>query len=308
LQNPAAEPSVSTAQPIATPRDYFDLLKPRVMSLVIFTAFVGMMMAPAPMNPILAGVALLAIAVGAGASGALNMWYDADIDAQMQRTRRRPIPAGKVHGAEAAAFGGFLAALSVALLALAANYMAAGLLAFTIFFYAVIYSMWLKRATPQNIVIGGAAGALPPVVGWAAVTGGTAPEPWVLFTIIFLWTPPHFWALSLFAETDYERVGIPMMPNVAGKQSTRRQIFGYSLLLVAAGVSPAFLGMTTPIYGAIAAILGVEFIRRAWHVLAVPREGGIHRPDRALFRFSIQYLFLIFAALFLESIWGRLHG
>ncbi len=308
MQNPAATPAISTARPVATPRDYFDLLKPRVMSLVIFTAFVGMMMAPAPMNPVLAGVALLAIAVGAGASGALNMWYDADIDAQMQRTRRRPIPAGKVDGAEAAAFGGFLAALSVALLALATNYIAAGLLASTIFFYAVIYSMWLKRATPQNIVIGGAAGALPPVVGWAAVTGGTALEPWVLFTIIFLWTPPHFWALSLFAETDYERVGIPMMPNVAGERSTRRQIFGYSLLLAAAGVSPAFLGMTTPIYGAIAVILGIEFIRRAWHVLIVPEGGSTHRSDRALFRFSIQYLFLIFAALFLESLWGRLHG
>lgn len=291
---------------LAGPRDYYQLMKPRVMYLVIFTAFVGMMMAPTPINPVLALVALLAIAVGAGASGALNMWYDADIDAQMKRTARRPIPAGKVPGPEAAAFGGFLSALSVALLALTTNYVAAGLLAFTIFFYVVIYSMWLKRATPQNIVIGGAAGALPPVVGWAAVTGSTPLEPWVLFGIIFLWTPPHFWALALFMESDYDRVGIPMMPNVAGERSTRRQIFGYAIVLGLCGVLPFFLGMTTPVYALIATGLGGVFIMHAFNVLRA--DEGDYTDARKLFKFSILYLFLLFGALGLESIWGRFSG
>ncbi|MHA7873710.1 MAG: heme o synthase, partial [Hyphococcus sp.] len=201
---------------LAGPRDYFDLLKPRVMSLVIFTALVGMVTAPASIHPALAAISLLSIAVGAGASGALNMWWDADIDAVMSRTAKRPIPAGRVPAPEAAAFGGFLSALSVALLALASNYLAAGLLAFTIFFYVVIYSMWLKQLTPQNIVIGGAAGALPPVVGWAAVTGDAPLEAWILFAVIFLWTPPHFWALALFKQGDYERAGVPMLPVVEG--------------------------------------------------------------------------------------------
>ncbi|MEL6791245.1 MAG: heme o synthase [Pseudomonadota bacterium] len=291
---------------LAGPRDYYELLKPRVMSLVIFTAFVGMMMAPMPINPALGAIALLAIAVGAGASGALNMWFDADIDRQMKRTAGRPIPAGAVPGAEAAAFGGFLSALSVALLALSTNYVAAALLAFTISFYVVIYSMWLKRATPQNIVIGGAAGALPPVVGWAAVTGTTPLEPWVLFSIIFLWTPPHFWALALFMESDYDRVGIPMMPNVAGERSTRQQIFGYALVLGIAGMLPFIVGMTTPVYAVIAAGLGAVFVQRSWAVL---RENeGTYDAARGLFRYSILYLFLLFGALGLESVWGRFYG
>ncbi len=288
---------------LAGPRDYYDLLKPRVMSLVIFTALVGMAAAPGALHPALAAIALLSIAVGAGASGALNMWWDADIDAVMARTAGRPIPAGRVPRAEAAAFGGFLSALSVALLFLASNPFAAGLLAFTIFFYVVIYSMWLKRATPQNIVIGGAAGALPPVVGWAAVTGTAPLEAWVLFTIIFLWTPPHFWALSLFRRSDYERAAVPMMPVARGEAETRRQIFGYSIVLALSGLAPFAIGMAGYLYLAAAAVLGAIFVRRAFSVL---RAGeGDYRAAKGLFGFSILYLFALFAAILIESLAGR---
>lgn len=287
---------------VAGPGDYFALLKPRVMSLVIFTALVGMLMAPGTLNPVLATISLLAIAIGAGASGALNMWWDADIDAVMARTVSRPIPAGRVPRAEAAAFGGFLSALSVALLALSSNYLAAALLAFTIFFYVVIYSMWLKRATPQNIVIGGAAGALPPVVGWAAA-GGSAPlEAWILFGVIFLWTPPHFWALSLYKRGDYERAGVPMMPVVKGEASTKRQIFAYALLLAASGVAPFFVGMAGYLYLVVSAALGAVFVWLSWRVLRTgEREYG---PAKKLFRFSLLYLFAIFAALLIETVVG----
>ena len=294
----------------AGPRDYFALLKPRVMSLVIFTALVGMVAAPGSIHPALGAISLLAIAVGAGASGALNMWWDADIDAVMSRTMKRPIPAGLVPKSEAAAFGGFLSALSVALLALASNYLAAGLLAFTIFFYVVIYSMWLKRLTPQNIVIGGAAGALPPVVGWAAVSGGAPLEAWVLFAIIFLWTPPHFWALALFKRGDYERAGIPMMPNVQGDQSTRRQIFAYSLILAPIGVAPFFIAMAGWLYLATAVVLGAGFIWLSWLVLRSKQtaEGAPdYTPAKKLFAFSIFYLFALFAAILIERLAG-LHG
>lgn len=290
---------------LAGARDYFALLKPRVMSLVIFTALVGMVLAPGTLHPVLAAVALFSIAVGAGASGALNMWWDADIDAIMSRTSKRPIPAGRVPSAEAAAFGGFLSALSVALLALASNYFAAGLLAFTIFFYVVIYSMWLKRSTPQNIVIGGAAGALPPVVGWAAVSGGAPLEPWVLFAVIFLWTPPHFWALALYKQGDYERAGVPMLPVVEGDRATRRQIFGYSIALALSGVAPYAIGMAGLIYLFVSALLGAMFVWLAWKVLHTDETN--HIPARQLFRFSIIYLFAIFATILLERMTG-LHG
>lgn len=287
---------------LAGPRDYYDLLKPRVMSLVIFTAFVGMAAAPGTLHPALAAISLLSIAVGAGASGALNMWWDADIDAVMARTAGRPIPGGRVPRAEAAAFGGFLSALSVALLFLASNALAAGLLAFTIFFYVVIYSMWLKRATPQNIVIGGAAGALPPVVGWAAVTGAAPLEAWVLFAVIFLWTPPHFWALSLYRRGDYERANIPMMPVVKGERSTRRQIFAYALVLVLAGLAPFAIGMAGYLYLGAALLLGGIFIQRAYNVLRA--EEGDYRSAKGLFGFSILYLFALFAAILIESLAG----
>src|SRR5262245_33850653 len=233
----------------ATAGDFFALLKPRVMSLVVFTAFVGLVASPVAVNPLVAGIAILAIAVGAGAAGALNMWYDADIDALMSRTAGRPIPTGRVQPGEALAFGLVLSGFSVATLGLLVNWVAAALLAFTIFFYAVVYTMWLKRTTPQNIVIGGAAGAFPPMIGWAAATGAVSFESVVLFLIIFLWTPPHFWALALFKSDDYGRAGIPMMPNVAGHDSTRRQIFAYALMVAPIGVLPWGLGYTSAAYG-----------------------------------------------------------
>lgn len=288
---------------LATPGDYFSLLKPRVMSLVIFTAFVGLVVAPSGADPFLGAISILAIAVGAGASGALNMWWDADIDAVMARTCERPIPAGRIPRAEAAAFGGFLSVLAIVLLGLAANYLAAGLLAFTIFFYVVIYSMFLKRSTPQNIVIGGAAGALPPVVGWAAATGSAPLEAWLLFLIIFLWTPPHFWALALYKQDDYTRAGVPMMPVVKGERSTRRQIFGYSVLLAAAGLAPFVIGMAGWIYLAVAAVLGATFVWRGFCVLR--ESGGAFREAKKLFGFSIIYLFSLFAALLVETAVGH---
>jgi protoheme IX farnesyltransferase len=290
---------------LAGARDYFALLKPRVMSLVIFTAFVGMIAAPGAIHPVLGAISLLAIAVGAGASGALNMWWDADIDAVMTRTLSRPIPAGRIPRAEAAAFGGFLSALSVALLALSANYVAAGLLAFTIFFYVVIYSMWLKRLTPQNIVIGGAAGALPPVVAWAAATGTAPLEAWTLFAVIFLWTPPHFWALALYKSEDYARAGIPMMPVIKGERSTRRQIFGYALILAAAGLSPYFAGLAGVLFLATALLMGAGFVALSWKVLGA-KEGDF-TSAKQLFGFSIVYLFALFAAILIEQLAG-LHG
>jgi len=245
---------------LAGPADYLALLKPRVMSLVVFTALTGMVMAPGGIHPVIGLAALLCIAVGAGASGALNMWYDADIDRIMRRTQGRPIPAGRVTEGEALAFGLTLAAFSVGVLSVLVNPVAGGLLAFTIFFYVVVYSMWLKRWTPQNIVIGGAAGAFPPVVAWASVTGSVGIESIVLFLIIFMWTPPHFWALAMFKSDDYARAGIPMLPVVAGLAETRRQILIYSLLLAPIGVLPAILGFASPLYGAAAAALGAVFL------------------------------------------------
>jgi len=290
----------------ATAGDYFALLKPRVMSLVVFTAFVGLVAAPVAINPLLAVIAILSIAIGAGASGALNMWYDADIDKVMTRTASRPIPAGRVRPGEALTFGLILSALSVMTLGVLVNWLSAGLLAFTIFFYAVIYTMWLKRWTPQNIVIGGAAGAIPPVIGWAAVTGSVSLESVILFLIIFLWTPPHFWALALFKSQDYERAGIPMLPNVAGEASTRRQIFAYALLLAPVGVAPWLLGYASIAYGIAAALLGAGFVWYAWKVLRMPDSDRVMRPAKALFGYSLLYLFAIFAVYLADSVVERM--
>lgn len=295
-ESPVANPA------LAGPRDYFDLLKPRVMSLVIFTAFVGLVIAPGTLHPALAAISILAIAVGAGASGALNMWWDADIDKVMSRTASRPIPSGRVRRAEAGAFGACLSALSVLLLLLASNYLAAGLLAFTIFFYAVVYSMYLKRATPQNIVIGGAAGAFPPVIGWAAATGTAPLEAWILFAIIFLWTPPHFWALALYKEGDYARAGIPMMPVVKGDRSTRNQIFAYSIVLAMIGLAPVALSMAGILYAMVASAFGLGFVYFAYHVLRGSPDD--HGPAKKLFGFSILYLFAVFLALLAETAFG----
>ncbi|MER8398497.1 heme o synthase [Mesorhizobium sp. M0306] len=289
----------------ATAGDFFALLKPRVMSLVVFTAFVGMVAAPVTINPLLAVIAILAIAIGAGASGALNMWYDADIDAVMTRTAGRPVPAGRIRPGEALSFGLVLSVLSVMTLGVLVNWLAASLLAFTIFFYAVIYTMWLKRWTPQNIVIGGAAGAVPPVIGWVAVTGSVSLESLVLFLIIFLWTPPHFWALALFKSEDYAKAGIPMMPNVAGQASTRRQIFGYALVLAPVGVLPWVLGFTTPAYGVVALLLGGGFVWYAWKVLQMADDDRAMKPAKALFGYSLLYLFAIFAAYLGDCVVAR---
>ena len=292
----------------ATASDFFALLKPRVMSLVVFTAFVGLVAAPATINPFLAVVAILAIAIGAGASGALNMWYDADIDAVMTRTADRPVPSGRVTPGEALAFGLVLSALSVMTLGVLVNWLSASLLAFTIFFYAVVYTIWLKRSTPQNIVIGGAARAFPPVIGWAAATGTVSLESVILFLIIFLWTPPHFWALALFKSGDYERAGVPMMPNVAGAASTRRQIFAYALLLAPVGVLPWYLGYAGAAYGAVAALLGAGFVWYSWKVLLMRDDDSAMKPAKALFAYSLLYLFAVFAAYLADSVAERALG
>ncbi len=281
--------------------DYVALLKPRVMSLVVFTALVGMVIAPGSINPVIGFASLLAIAVGAGAAGALNMWYDADIDAKMRRTLRRPVPAGRLAAEDALGFGLTLAVGAVTFLGLVANWLAAALLAFTIFFYVVVYTIWLKRTTPQNIVIGGAAGALPPVIGWAAATGDVSLASVVLFLIIFLWTPPHFWALSLYRADDYERAGVPMLPVVAGRVATRRQILIYSVVLALAGLAPVALGFAGIAYGVVAALGGAAFVALARRVYVAGDEAVNDRPARDLFSFSLLYLFLLFAVLLAEA-------
>jgi protoheme IX farnesyltransferase len=294
-----AEPSIAGAG------DYIALMKPRVMSLVVFTAFVGLMIAPGHLHPVIGLTALICIAVGAGAAGALNMWYDADIDERMTRTAARPIPSGRVAPGEALAFGLTLAVFAVVVLGLLVNVAAAALLALTIAFYVLVYTMWLKRATPQNIVIGGAAGALPPVIGWAAATGGLAIEPIVLFLIIFFWTPPHFWALSLYRTEDYARAGIPMLPVVAGEAETRRQILLYSLVLAPLGVAPWFLGYTGPLYAVVAIAAGAVIVALA---LRVRGEQSGHAASKQMFAFSILYLFLLFATLLVDWAAGGLFG
>jgi len=282
--------------------DYLALLKPRVMALVVFTAFTGLLLAPDPVAPLTGLASLLAIAAGAGASGALNMWYDADIDACMRRTRHRPLPSGRLRKGEALWFGLILAAVSVLGLGFFANWLAAALLGFTIFFYVAIYTMWLKRLTPQNIVIGGAAGALPPVVGFAAASGTVSAESLALFAIIFFWTPPHFWALALVKAEDYRLAGIPMLPNVKGPLATRRAILIYALIVAPLGLLPFFMGFASFAYGVSAAALGalmVLFAARVYHFRAEPKAS---RCALQLFGFSILYLFLLFAALAAERL------
>jgi protoheme IX farnesyltransferase len=284
--------------------DYVALMKPRVMFLVVFTALVGLVAAPGSIHPVLAIAALLCIAVGAGAAGALNMWYDADIDAAMARTAARPVPRGRVTPEEARSFGAVLAIGSVICLGLMANWVAAALLALTIGFYIFVYTMWLKRTTPQNIVIGGAAGAFPPMIGWAAATGGVSLEPFILFLIIFIWTPPHFWALALLRTRDYARAGVPMLPVVSGPDATRLQILIYSLILAPLGMVPAIIGLGGTLYAAAASVLGSLFVVLA---IACYREREGEEADRAaknLFAYSVLYLFLLFTVILVEQGFG----
>jgi len=332
--NPDAEATETVRH--ARWQDYFQLMKPRVMSLVVFTALTGLLAARTPIHPLLGAVAVFCIAVGAGASGALNMWYDADIDAKMRRTRGRPVPAGLVKGEEAATLGVVLSILSVMLMGVAINWLAAGLLAFTIVFYAVVYTMWLKRWTAQNIVIGGLAGALPPAIGWAAATGHAPLNAWLMVLIIFLWTPPHFWALSLYISTDYAKAGVPMLPVVKGAKETRKQVLLYSLILIPICVAPVFTGLGGWLYLAVSGLGGLVFLVLAWRVFAsnagdaadprpadrdlyeVKDEAPAAKSDandkkalaggaknaRNLFAFSILYLFALFAALLAEAVLG----
>jgi len=299
-----AELSAAAAEPsMASVGDYLALMKPRVMSLVIFTALVGLMVAPGHVHPVIGFTALLCIAVGAGAAAALNMWYDADIDAVMTRTARRPIPAGRIQPGEALGFGMTLAVGAVVTLGLLVNWVAAGLLAFTIFFYIVIYTMWLKRMTPQNIVIGGAAGAFPPMIGWAAATGGIGIESILLFLIIFVWTPPHFWALSLYRAGDYAKAGVPMLPVVAGPAETRRQILLYTLVLAPLGATPWLFGYAGAIYAATSLAAGAVMLGLAWRVRTGHGTAG-EPAARRLFAFSLLYLALLFAALLTDRFVG----
>jgi protoheme IX farnesyltransferase len=285
--------------------DFVVLMKPRVMSLVVFTALTGMVAAPGSIHPVLGVIAILAITIGAGAAGALNMWYDADIDRYMARTAARPIPRGLLTRDEALAFGSVLSVFSVLTLGVLVNWTAGGLLALTIVYYLFIYTIWLKRRTPQNIVIGGAAGSFPPMIGWAAVTGSISFESVVLFLIIFMWTPPHFWALSLYRMRDYERVGVPMLPVVSGMAETRRQIWLYSLALVTLAIVPAFIGLGGIAYAVVAAVSGGYFLYLAWRVRQVTEGREADQAARKLFGFSILYLFLLFAAMLVEHVVAR---
>ncbi|MBT3793508.1 MAG: protoheme IX farnesyltransferase [Rhodospirillales bacterium] len=280
--------------------DYVALLKPRVMSLVVFTGLAGLVLAPGNLHPVLALIALLCIAVGAGASGAINMWFDRDIDAGMTRTRERPIPAGRMAPGEALGFGITLAVGSVAIMGIGVNWVAAALLALTIGFYVFVYTMWLKRSTPQNIVIGGASGAFPPMIGWAAVTGDVTWMPVIMFSIIFLWTPPHFWALALYKADEYAKVGVPMLPVVAGPRATKRQMVFYSLLLVPVTILPWSLGYSGMLYGISASVLGLVFIVGAFRVMFASKDYS-DAAAKALFAYSILYLFLLFAVLMADG-------
>ncbi len=291
--------------------DYVLLLKPRVMSLVVFTAFVGLAVAPAGVHPVIGFAAILFIALGAGASGALNMWWDADIDAVMRRTRGRPVPAGRIEPGSALALGVGLSGLSVVMLGLTTNPVAAGLLAFTIFFYAVIYTMWLKRATPQNIVIGGAAGAFPPMIGWAAATGSVGLEAVLMFALIFFWTPPHFWALALFMKDDYSRAGVPMLTVTHGRRATRAQVLAYTVALAAVAAGAAALGLGGPVFLAAAVVLNALFLRGAWTIWRrdeAAAEADGYAAEKRFFRFSLLYLFLLFGALLADRALAALGG
>ena len=284
--------------------DYFSLLKPRVMSLVIFTALVGLLVAPVAVHPVVAFASILFIAVGAGASGALNMWWDADIDAVMRRTAGRPVPSGRIDADEALAIGLALSGLSVVMLALAANLVSAAFLAFTIFFYAVVYTMWLKRWTPQNIVIGGAAGALPPVIGWTVATGSVSIEPLLMFALIFMWTPPHFWALALFMKSDYQEANVPMLTVTHGQRATRNHILAYTALLTLFAAGLGFTGIGGPIYLTVALAVNAWFLKGAfdiWRRNEARAEVDGYKTEKSFFRFSLLHLFLHFGALLVES-------
>ncbi|MEP4978286.1 heme o synthase [Ascidiaceihabitans sp.] len=300
-QSQEAEPSL---------RDYYELMKPRVMQLVVFTAVVGLLAAPVSVHPVIGFASILFIAIGAGASGSLNMWWDADIDQVMKRTAKRPIPAGKVQPGEALNLGVALSGLAVMMLALSANLLAAGLLAFTIFFYVVVYSMWLKRATPQNIVIGGAAGAFPPVIGWVVATGSMAVEPWLMFALIFMWTPPHFWALALFMRSDYDDAGVPMLTVTHGRPSTRRHILAYTVLLAVLAVGTGFTSIGGLIYLLAAVILNALFLKGAydiWRRDEVIADQDDYAVEKKFFKLSLLYLFLHFGAILAEALlrpWG----
>jgi protoheme IX farnesyltransferase len=288
-------------------RDWIALLKPRVLTLVVFTGAIGLWVAPGHLNPVLAFTAILCITVAAGACGAINMWYDRDIDAIMRRTRNRPIPAGRIQPGPALGFGVTLAVGSVLVMGLAVNLPAALILALSICFYVFVYTVWLKRRTPQNIVIGGAAGAFPPVIGWAAVTGSVDLIPLVMFAIVFIWTPPHFWSLALWANDDYRRAGVPMLPVVAGAKETRRQILLYTLVLVPLSLVPFFVGFSGPLYGVGAGLLGAVFLERVYHVMTDPQdEAGVSltrdMPAKRAFKYSVLYLFALFGVLAIDRL------
>jgi protoheme IX farnesyltransferase len=307
VENGGAQAPPNVSADLSEVSDWFALLKPRVMTLVVFTAIIGLLVAPMPIHPVLGIAAILCIAVAAGASGAINMWYDRDIDALMRRTARRPIPAGRIEPGAALGFGLTLAVASVAVMGLATNWVAAGWLAFSIFFYVVIYTMWLKRRTPQNIVIGGAAGAFPPVIGWAAATGDVGLMPLIMFAIIFMWTPPHFWALSLWAHGDYARAKVPMLPVTHGARETRRQVMIYTVALVPVTLAPWFVGFSGLVYAGVALLLGAVFLVQSWRVLREPQdEAGRSLVNdaaaRATFRFSLYYLFALFGALAIDRL------
>lgn len=302
--------NAQTKETEASLGDYFALLKPRVMSLVVFTAFVGMLAAPVSVHPVIGFASILFLAIGAGASGALNMWWDADIDGVMKRTATRPIPAGKVQPGEALYLGVALSGLSVMMLGLSANFLAAGLLAFTIFFYAVVYTMWLKRLTPQNIVIGGAAGAFPPLIGWVIATGSMSIEGWLMFALIFIWTPPHFWALALFMRSDYDDAGVPMLTVTHGRPSTRRHILAYTVVLFALAVGAGFTSIGGPVYLVATVVLNTLFLKGAydiWRRDEVVADADNYAVERKFFKLSILYLFLHFGAILAEALlrpWG----
>ena len=284
--------------------DYIALLKPRVMSLVVFTALVGLLAAPGSVHPVVAFASILFVAVGAGASGALNMWWDADIDGVMRRTSKRPIPSGRVQPGEALSLGVALSGLSVMMLALSANLLAAGLLAFTIFFYAVVYSMWLKRSTPQNIVIGGAAGAFPPVIGWVIATGSFSIEAWLMFALIFMWTPPHFWALALFMKSDYDDAGVPMLTVTHGRRTTRVHVLAYTIPLAILAIGTAFTSIGGPVYLAVSAVLNALFLKGAWDIWRRDEdvaEADNYIVEKKFFRLSLWYLFAHFGMILLET-------
>ena len=307
VENGGAEAPPNASADLSEVSDWFALLKPRVMTLVVFTAIIGLLVAPMPIHPVLGIAAILCIAIAAGACGAINMWYDRDIDALMRRTARRPIPAGRIEPGAALGFGLTLAVASVAVMGLATNWVAAGWLAFSVFFYVVIYTMWLKRRTPQNIVIGGAAGAFPPVIGWAAATGDVGLMPLIMFAIIFMWTPPHFWALSLWAHGDYARAKVPMLPVTHGARETRRQVMIYTVALVPVTLAPWFVGFSGLAYAGVATLLGAVFLVQSWRVLreAQDETGRSLVNDaaaRATFRFSLYYLFVLFGALAIDRL------